>query len=259
MEVREKAIWEALEKKNYNGFADMLASDYLEVGDDGIFDKTTFVNSVKDLNTTDATFADWKMLPIDKDTVLLLYNVTIKGTFKEQEIPPGPYRASSGWVNRNGKWLAIYYQQTAVKPPAAAPPPGASESAKTAASPAARTTEPGPDPIANEKLVWAAIKSKNSEAFAALLAPDAVEVEAAAIYDRAASVKGVSMFDASKAELSDWKTVKFGDNASLVTYVLKVPGAPRERHSTLWVNRNGKWAALFHQGTPEAKQVGRKQ
>src|SRR5882724_5083480 len=44
MEVREKATWEALEKKNFGVFADLLAPDYLEVGDDGVFDKTALVN-----------------------------------------------------------------------------------------------------------------------------------------------------------------------------------------------------------------------
>ena len=135
----------------------MLASDYLEVGDDGIFDKPTFVSALRDLNTTDATFADWKMLMIDKDALWLFYSLTIKGTYKEQEIPPGPYRVSSAWVNRERKWLAIYYQQTAVKLPSA-PPVGAAEPAKTAASPAAKMAETGPDPIANES--WFGTQSR---------------------------------------------------------------------------------------------------
>jgi hypothetical protein len=252
MELREKATWEALEKKDYDAFANMLASDYLEIGDDGVFDKPTLVNYLKDLNTEDATFSDWKMLPINKDAVILLYNVTIKGTFKGKAIPPGPYRASSAWVNREGKWLAIYYQQTAVDTTPPPQPPVASGIAKASASPAAKIADTGPDPIANEKLVWDAFRSKNYEAFAAMLAPDFVEVESDGVYDKAGAVKGVSTFDASKAELSDWKTAKFDNDASLDTYVVKLPGMPRQRHSSIWINRNGKWLALFHQGTPEA-------
>jgi hypothetical protein len=224
MEVREKATWEALEKKNYAGFADMLASDYLEVGEDSVFDKTTLVNDLKDLNTSDATFADWKMLPISKDAVLLMYTLTIKGTYKDQEIPPGPYRASSGWVNRDGKWLALYYQQTAVKKSPGAPPPVATPTPKPAAAPAVKIAEAGPDPIANEKAVWDAIKSKNFDAFAAFLSPDSVEVEADGVYDKAGSIKALSMFDASKAELSDWKTVKFDNDTSLVNYIVTANG-----------------------------------
>src|SRR5437762_12643760 len=36
---REKATWEALKKKDYDGFGKMLASDYIEVEDDGVYDK----------------------------------------------------------------------------------------------------------------------------------------------------------------------------------------------------------------------------
>jgi len=250
IEVREKATWEALERKNFGSFADMLAADYLEVGDDGIFDKTSLVNSVKDLDTSDATFADWKMLPIDKDAVVIMYQVTIKGTFKGQPIPPGPYRATSTWVNRDGKWLAVFYQQTAVN--TTPPPPGTIQPPK-AAGPSAKPAEAGPDPIANEKAVWDAFRSRNYDAFAAFLAPEFVEVEPDAVYDKAGSVKGVSMFDASKAELSDWKSVKIDNDASVVTYVVKLPGQPRQRHSSIWIERNGKWIALLHQGTPEKK------
>jgi hypothetical protein len=72
------------------------------------------------------------------------------------------------------------------------------------------------------------------------------------VYDKAGSVKGVQGFDASKAELSDWKTVKLTDDASLVTYVAKIPGLPTEYHSSIWVKRNGKWLGMFHQGTAAA-------
>ena len=183
-----------------------------------------------------------------------MYQVTIKGTYKNVAFPPGPYRASSAWVNRDGKWLAIFYQETLAKTAPPPPPPAASPAAKSTASPAtkAATGTTGPDPVANEKMVWDALKSKNYDAFGAMLAADAVEVEPDGVYDKAGSVKGVSMFDASKTQLSDWKTVKFDNDASLVTYLVTMPGAKpdKERHSTIWVNRGGKWLALFHQGTP---------
>ena len=115
---------------------------------------------------------------------------------------------------------------------------------------------PGADAVANEKTVWELFKSKNFDAFAAMLAPDFLEVDPGGFYDKAGSVKSVSMFDASKAVLSDWQTVKVNDKAALVTYTVKGSGfAPEgERHSTIWANRDGKWAAMFHHGgTPVRK------
>jgi hypothetical protein len=252
--AKEKAVWETIKKKDYDAFGNMLATDYIEVGGDGVYDKAGIIAYLKDVTIADVTFSDWKMLPIDKAGVILTYNATIKGTFKNEAIPPGPYRVGSAWVNRDGKWLAVFYQETLGKTAPPPPPPAATPAAKSSVSPAAKAAEAttGPDPMANEKLVWNAIKSKNYDAFAAMLAPEAIEVEADGVYDKSASVKGVSMFDASKAQLSDWKNVKFDSDAALVTYLVTIPGAkpPKERHSTIWVNRSGKWLALYHHGTP---------
>jgi len=120
--------------------------------------------------------------------------------------------------------------------------------------------EMGSDPIANEKMVWDSFKSKNYDAFAAMLAPDFIELEADNVYDKASSVKAVSMFDASKFELSEWKSAKLNHDAALVTYLVKPPPGPNsnpERHTSIWVNRGGKWMALLHVGTPVAIPVAK--
>ena len=251
MIAKEKAAWDTLKKKDYDAFGNLLASDYIEVTDEGVFDKPGIVADVKNFDLTDATFSDWKMLAIDNDAVILTYQTTLKATDKGDAVQPGPYRSAAVWVDRDGKWLGFYYQQTPVKPPMTASTPE-----KAAASPAATPGETGPDPIANEKLVWDAIKSKNNDAFAAFLAPDSVELEADGFYDKAGSVKSVSMFDFSKFELSEWKSVKIDSDAALVTYLVTPPAGPNmgpERHTTIWVNRHGKWLALLHVGTPVAK------
>ena len=245
--AKEKAAWDAFRKKDGDALGKMMTADYLEIVDVGVQDKATAIAGIKDFDVADVTFADWKMLPVDKDAAIITYTVTVKGTFKGQAIPPGPYREASAYVNRNGEWLAIYYQETLSRP---MPASSAAKESPKAASPAATAGEPGPDVVADEKLVWDAFKARNYDAFASYLANDFVEIETAGVYDKAGSVKGVQTFDASKAELSDWKTLKFDDDASLVTYVAKVPGFPTAYHSSIWVNRNGKWQGLFHMGTP---------
>src|SRR5258708_6421341 len=219
MIVKEKAAWDTIKQKDYDAFGNMLASDYTEVEDNGVFDKAGIIADVKDLNLTDATFSDWKMLPIDSDAVILTYQTTLKATYKGSEVPPGPYRSAAVWVNRDGKWLDFYYQQPPVKPPMPAPPSpiSPSKTETTTASPAAKPAETGPDPIADEKLVWNAIKSKNYDGFAALLAPETIELEPDGFYDKTGSVKNVSMFDFSKFELSDWKSGRIVSEAGLVT------------------------------------------
>ena len=260
----EKAGWEAIKKKDWDAFGKVLASDYLQVLDDGVYDKTRALSAIKDFDLTDYALSDWKTIPIDKDAMIVTYSSTVKATYKGQAAPSGPFREAAAYVNRNGQWVAIFYQETLAKtgPP---PPSPAARPAKTSTSPMAKPPEAGPDAVADEKLVWDALKSKNYDAFAAYLASDSINIEADGVYDKSGSVKSVSMFDSSKAELSNWKTVKLDDNASLVTYVVKIPGMDpdTEYHSTIWVKRDGKWLALFHHGTPampppDAKPATRK-
>ena len=259
MIAKEKAAWDTLKKKDYDAFGDMLASDYVEVTDEKVYDKAGIIADVKDFNLTDATFSDWKMLPIDNDAVILTYQTTLKATYKGADVPPGPYRSAAAWVNRDGKWLGFYYQQTMVKAMPPMPMPSPTSSAKAAASPAAKAPEPGPDPIASEKIVWDYFKNKDYDAFAAVLAPDFVEIEPESVYDKAGSIKGVTGMDVSKFELSDWKAARLDDDAALVTYMVNTTGrmADQQRHSTIWVNRGGKWMALLHIGTPVAKPAAK--
>jgi len=126
---------------------------------------------------------------------------------------------------------------------------------KTAASPAAKPGEAGPDPIANEKLVWDLFKSKNYDGFATLLDPAFVELASTGVYDKAGTVKGVAEMDASEFELSEWKSAKLDSDAALVTYLVK-PANPKwdtERHTSIWANRGGKWLGVLHVSTPVAK------
>jgi hypothetical protein len=254
--AKDKAVWEALKKKDYGAFGNMLASDYIEVTDEGVFDKAGIIANVRDLNLTDATFSDWKVWPVDNRFAIVRYETTIKATYKGADIPPGPYHSASVWVNRDGKWLAFYYQQTPVLPAPPATSPRASKLDKAPASAAARRGETGPDPIANEKIIWETFKSKDHDAFAALLDPAFVEIEAGGVYDKAGAVKSVEGFDVTNFELTDWKSARLDGDAALVTYLVK-PRNPKftQRHTTIWANRGGKWSALLHVGTPVAKSA----
>jgi hypothetical protein len=256
--AKEKTTWDLVKKKDWAAFEKMLASDFVEVLNDGVHDRAQVLANLKDFDLSDVTYADWKFLPIDTDAALLTYSATLKGTYKGEAVPAGPYRLASGWVKRNGEWVTIYYQETMAKTAPPPPPPPAKSASKAATSPMAKPAEAGPDVAANEKLVWDALKSGNYDAFASYLASDSIEVEPDGVYDKTGTVKSVSMVNFSKVELGDWKTVKFNDDASLVAYTVKLPKMEPDYHATLWVKRGGKWQALFHQGTPGAKHESHK-
>lgn len=254
--AKEKAIWETIKDKDYEAFANMLAPDSIEVIDVAVNDKAASVAGVKEFEPSEVVFSEWKYLPIDKDAYIVLYTANVKAKFQGKELPPQTVRGSSAWASRDGKWLAVFHQECPVKPamtPAATPAMSPKPAASPSVAPVAATL--GSDPIANEKLVWEMLKSKNYDGFANALAPDAMEIEPDGVYDKAGSVKGVQMFDASKWVQSDFKAGTIDADAAIVTYTTKnAKMAPKgERHSTIWVHRDGKWMALFHHGgTPVA-------
>jgi len=250
--AKEKAVWETIKNKDWDAFGNMLADDQMEVTPEGVNDKAASIASVKKFEPTEVVFSDWKFLSIDKDAFIVIYTANTKGKYDGKEFKPLSARASSAWVKRAGKWLAIYHQECEVKPPMTMPP---SKVAKATASPTptpAAAPVTGSDPGANDRIVWDLFKAKNYDAFASLLASDLIEVEPDAVYDKAGAVKGVSMFDASKAVLSDFKSVNLDDDAALTTYTVKGDGTPDAalgvRHSSIWVKRDGKWLGLFHHG-----------
>jgi len=198
----------------------VLAPEYVEVVDSGLKDTAAAVASMKDIDITDVTFSDWKMIPIDKDAALLTYKVNVKGKFKGADVPPGPYYEASAYVNRNGEWLAIYYQETESKKMVATGPAAAKKESSSPTTAPAKPPETGPDPIANEKIVWDLFRAKNWDGFASLLAPEFMEIEPDGVYDKTGSVKGLQEMpmDMSGFELSDWKALPFDDDAKLVTY-----------------------------------------
>jgi hypothetical protein len=257
--AKEKGAWDAFKKKDADAFGKFVTSDYIEVLDSGLSDKAKAISGMKDFDINDVTFSDWKMTPIDKDAALLTYKVNVKGKYKGEDVPAGPYYEASAYVNRNGEWQAIYYQETlsAKMPP---PPPADKKAPSSPATAPAKPPETGADAIANEKIVWDLFKAKNWDGFASLLAPEFMEVESMGVYDRAGSVKGVQEMDASQFELADWKAISFDDDAKLVTYTVTSKGAKPEKeyHSTIWVNRGGKWMGLYHQGTPSSPSPAEK-
>jgi hypothetical protein len=112
------------------------------------------------------------------------------------------------------------------------------------------------DIIAKEKEAWDAIKRKDADAFAALLADDFTYVAFTGVYDKAQTVQIVKDFEITDLAFSDIKVVKADKDAAVVTYTLDVKGtykgkliASPARHSSAWLNRGGKWSGVYHQET----------
>jgi hypothetical protein len=261
----EKQIWDALKRKDYDAFGQMLASDFTYVSSDGIYDKAGTVQDVKEYNPTEQTLSNWKFVPIDDDAAIVAYEVLAKGTSDGKPLPGTPLRSSSVWVKRDNKWVAVFHQDCPVMKMPENPPPGPAKNANANtnaananANTAATETAEAADPIEKEKRVWEELKRKDYNAFASDLADNSIEVWPEGVYDRSGSIEGVKQVDFTKMTLSNFKEVKIDKDASVVTYLVTEADKKESRHSTVWVKRGAKWFALLHHGTPVMKAAANK-
>ncbi|HEX8069913.1 MAG TPA: nuclear transport factor 2 family protein [Pyrinomonadaceae bacterium] len=252
---REKAVWDALKRKDYAAFGDMMADEFVIVSEDGIENKQQMMTEIKNFAPTDVTFSDWRFLPIDNDAAVVTYQTVVKGTGDGKPLPEKPERNSSVWIRRGDKWVAVFHQECDVAE--APPPPPAKPAASPAAAANANTHTGGTpdeageaaDPIAKEQRLWQELKRKDYDAFASDLAENSVEIEPEGVFTKTGSVDMVKKVPFEKLTLSDFKETKIDADASVVTYLVK-GGKSDERHSTVWVKRGNKWLALLHHGTP---------
>jgi len=270
LEAKERQVWEAIKAKKWDDLGGMLADDALLVGRDGVSTKAQVMTDIKKYDLTEYTLSDFKLIKVDADLAVINYTSVEKSTYDGKASSGKPTLCSSAWANRGGKWLAVYHQESekVEMPPAPSDGANANTAANTNANAGANANR-GPAPAGSpsgspaaiasatdaEKAVWEAIKAKNADAFAGYLLPDAVEVEPEGVFDKAASIKGVMQFDASKHTLSDFKETKLDADATLVTY--KGTGPEHGKtvtmyHATIWTNRGGQYKAAFHQGTNAA-------
>lgn len=260
--AKEHEIYDNFKKKDTAAFGALLTDDFIYVGPEpAVHDKADTLKIIGSNDLNDISITDSRLVRIDNDAAVLVYNSHSAGNGPDKKPFDYEARESSVWVNRGGKWIAIFHQDCYVRPMPPPPPASANTNASANSNKPAATTSPaaaatpGADAAANEKMVWDAIKRHDATAFGNFLAEDAVEVEPDKVYTKSESVSTVSSLPfLASATLSDFKTMKIDDDASIVTYTVKGIGPDHkpftEHHSTVWANRNGRWQAVFHHGTP---------
>jgi hypothetical protein len=107
---REKELWEIVKNKQVDAFRKYYADNYSGVSSDGVRDINQEVEGVRNVDLKDYSLADTRVVFPNKDTAVLTYKVTVRGSFQGQDIS-GVYYASSVWVNQGGKWLAILHTE----------------------------------------------------------------------------------------------------------------------------------------------------
>ena len=113
----EKQAWEAWKNKNGSFFQTFLADDAVSISGSGVEGKAASVKSISTMpcEVKGYSLDNFKLTMIDKNSALLTYSAKQDFSCNGKAGPPQVW-ASSVFVKRNGKWLNISHQETAVEP-----------------------------------------------------------------------------------------------------------------------------------------------
>jgi hypothetical protein len=111
----EKKLWEAWKNKDPKPFKAWVAADSAGVGEMGVQGKAELLKDIAAGGCDIKSFelSNFKMNMISSGVAFLTYKGVPDGTCGGNPIPP--VWASSTWVNRGGKWVAVTHQETPTK------------------------------------------------------------------------------------------------------------------------------------------------
>ena len=115
----ERKAWEAFKSQDLKMMKEVVAEDALSADMNGFATMDHFESMMKDYLVESFTLRDWKLIRLGKEAAVLVYVVTVSAKYKDQPVPPGPYFASTTYLERGGKWVAVYHQETLAAPPLA--------------------------------------------------------------------------------------------------------------------------------------------
>lgn len=108
----ERGFGEALVRKDRHFLSEHLADDLIEVGWNGlVFTKDKLLSVIGYVDVSQYEISNVKFRPLDRDAVLLTYDLDVNANAAGKSAPSREY-ASSVWVKRDGRWLMQMHQST---------------------------------------------------------------------------------------------------------------------------------------------------
>jgi len=114
--ANENKVSEAVAKHDVKTFSDLVASDGVSADQGGFMKVADFLKSMDQVKVTSWHIMDAQVSWVDDKTAIVRYTWMGAGTYMGQPFPPTVY-SSTVWTERNGKWVAVFHQETPMAPP----------------------------------------------------------------------------------------------------------------------------------------------
>ena len=109
--AKEREELEALKSADYKKFASLIADDAIFLNPSGPGTKAQVVKNSSHFKLLDFSMDDIHFLPLTANSRIVIYKLTQKASAGGREFT-SVVHASATWIERNGKWVSIFSQET---------------------------------------------------------------------------------------------------------------------------------------------------
>jgi len=110
----ERAELDALKSGNTAAFADLIAEEAVFVDSTGTASKSEVVKHIADFRLREYTMSNIQFVPVSAVSGVVVYRLTQTGISHNKEFT-ATVLASALWMQRNGKWVCVFSQETPAK------------------------------------------------------------------------------------------------------------------------------------------------
>jgi hypothetical protein len=114
--ANENRINEAVVKHDAKTFTSLVAQEAVSADMGGFMKISDFVKSMDQAKIESFHIMNPQVIWIDDKSAVVAYTWMGKGTWMNQPVPETTY-ASTVWTERNGKWVAVFHQETGAPTP----------------------------------------------------------------------------------------------------------------------------------------------
>lgn len=112
----EEQVWKAAQQRDFEGFSRLVPADAVMIFQSGIVSQPDYVATMPERTISHYEIRNLRGFMPAPGTVILVYEATRAGSFREKSFPLGAVIESTTWVMRKGRWVAVLNQETPVAP-----------------------------------------------------------------------------------------------------------------------------------------------
>ena len=102
----ERSFWNEVKNKNWTELERHIAGNYILITPEGRLDRTTALERTKELEIHDFSLGEMQT-ELHKDTFVVTYSITLRGTRTGQPLPAAPMRRMAVWQQQKSGWIKI--------------------------------------------------------------------------------------------------------------------------------------------------------